>query len=67
METAEKTEVYRDFKVAVNMAPATIEKWLDTDDSKRVGWKGSDGEDSGESVGYKSGRHIVAIKTQEKG
>ena len=49
------------FHEAVNMTPAALEKWLDTDDSKAVGWKGEDGHGSGESVGHKSGHRIVEI------
>jgi hypothetical protein len=44
------------FEDAVNMAPKELEDWLQTDESKEVGW----GE--GESVGHESGRRIVAIK-----
>ena len=44
------------------MLPAPLEKWLKTDESKHVGWKGDDGEGSGESVGHHSGRRIVEIK-----
>ena len=33
-------QIYRDFGEAVNMAPAEIEHFLDSDDSKRVGWNG---------------------------
>ncbi|MEH3103934.1 MAG: DUF3140 domain-containing protein [Sphingomonas phyllosphaerae] len=57
--------ISKDFAEAVNMAPAELEKFLDTDDSKRVGWKG-DGKGSGESVGHESGRRIVAIKRKKK-
>ena len=59
-------ETYHAFAEAVNMTPAAIEKWLDTEDSKRVGWKGEDGDGAGESVGHASGRHIVAIKHKKK-
>jgi hypothetical protein len=54
------------FTEAVNMTPAALEKWLETDDSKRVGWKGEDGKGAGESVGHESGRKIVAIKHKKK-
>ena len=54
------------FDEAVNMAPAELERFLDSDDSKRVGWKGEDGDGKGESVGHASGRHIVAIKRKKK-
>ena len=59
-------ETIHAFGEAVNMTPAALEKWLDTDDSKRVGWKGDDGKGAGESVGHESGRHIVAIKRKKK-
>ncbi len=59
-------QVYRDFNEAVNMSPAEIEKFLDTDESQRVGWKGEDGQGDGESVGHASGRRIVAIKRTKK-
>lgn len=58
--------IYKDFGDAVNMAPAELEHFLDSDDSKRVGWKGEDGQGSGESVGHKSGKRIVAIKRTNK-
>ena len=58
--------IAKDFAEAVNMAPAELEKFLDSDDSKRVGWKGDDGKGSGESVGHESGRRIVAIKRKKK-
>jgi hypothetical protein len=51
-----------DFHDAVNMSPAELEKWLATDDSRRVGWKGPDGKGEGESVGHKSGKRIVELK-----
>jgi hypothetical protein len=57
------TQVWDDFKAAVNMAPAEIEKWLDTEDSKSVGFK-DDGK--GESVGHQSGKRIVEIRRKKK-
>ena len=59
-------ETYAAFKYAVNMTPAQIEKFLDTDESKAAGWKGDDGKGSGESVGHKSGARIVALKRAKK-
>ena len=53
-------DVHAEFKSAVNMTAGEIEKWLETDESKEVGW----GE--GESVGHESGRKIVAIKSKKK-
>ncbi len=58
--------IYKDFGEAVNMTPSELEHFLDTDDSKRVGWKGEDGKGAGESVGHKSGKRIVAIKRTKK-
>ena len=58
----DRAAIRKDFGTAVNMTPAEIETWLDSDDSKRVGWKGDDGKGAGESVGHKSGKRIVEIK-----
>ncbi|EAR51038.1 possible DNA-binding protein [Oceanicola granulosus HTCC2516] len=46
----------------VNLAPAELEDWLSSEESKSVG----DGE-GGESTGHKSGRRIVEIKRTNKG
>ncbi len=56
-------QIYADFKEAVNMAPAELEKFLETDESQEVGQK-KNGSD--ESVGHDSGRKIVAIKRKKK-
>lgn len=56
-------QIYADFKEAVNMAPAELEKFLDTDESQEVGQKKGG---SGESVGHESGRRIVEIKRKKK-
>ena len=44
------------------MAPAELERWLETADSRRVGQK----QDGGESVGHASGRRIAAILRTRK-
>ena len=62
----DKDQIATDFAEALNMAPAELETWLDSDDSKRVGWKGEDGQGAGESVGHKSGRRIVELKRTKK-
>lgn len=59
-------DTYAAFQEVVNMPPATLERWLDTDESKEVGWKGEDGSGSGESVGHHSGKRIVEIKHKKK-
>ena len=56
----------RDFNEAVNMAPAELERFLDSDDSQRVGWKGEDGRGDGESIGHRSGRRIVELKRTKR-
>ncbi|MEQ7873339.1 DUF3140 domain-containing protein [Sphingomonas sp. ASV193] len=61
----DKADIRKDFGEAVNMGPAELEKWLDSEDSKTVGWKGADGDGKGESVGHESGRHIVRIKRKD--
>jgi hypothetical protein len=58
MITTEEKEVVRDFRDAVNMSAARLKKWLETDDSREVGFKGDDG---GESVGHRSGRRIITL------
>jgi hypothetical protein len=65
MEKSEQSETRKAFREAVNMTPARLEKWLDSEESKKVGWKGEDGKGSGESVGHKSGKRIVEIKRKK--
>ena len=50
--------IVRDFRNAVNMTASEIGKWLETDHSKEVGQKSSEGA---ESTGHQSGRHIIDI------
>lgn len=66
MTKVDHADIYAAFKQAVNMTPTAIEKLLDTEQSKGVGWKGDDGKGSGESIGHKSGRRIVEIKRKNK-
>jgi hypothetical protein len=60
MATIDRSKVSRDFNIAVNMTAGEIEKWLRTEESRKVGFKGKDGSAS-ESIGHASGRHIVRI------
>ena len=55
-------EIRRDFDAAVNMAPAEMERWLETDESKEVGWVRSGDI---ESIGHQSGRRIVEISRRK--
>jgi hypothetical protein len=54
-------KIREDFAAAVNMDAAALEKWLATEESHAVGWKGPDGKGKGESVGHRSGRRILNI------
>ena len=58
MPGLDKDKVCRDFARAVNMAPAELEEWLESEESRRVGWK-ADGRS--ESIGHASGRRIVGL------
>ena len=60
-DTAQRDEAYSEFKDAVNMSAARLEKWLDTDESKQVGQKSG-----GESTGHASGRRIVRLLRTKK-
>lgn len=59
--TEDRTTITREFRDAVNMTAGELEKWLETEESREVGWKGEDGHGSGESVGHKSGARIVEL------
>ncbi|UAW99588.1 DUF3140 domain-containing protein [Halopseudomonas nanhaiensis] len=56
-----RDDIWQEWKALVNMAPAELERWLETDESKSVG-----DADSGESTGHKSGKRIVEIKRTNK-
>ncbi|GGH00256.1 DUF3140 domain-containing protein [Mucilaginibacter phyllosphaerae] len=58
----EHEEIYTEFKKAVNMTASVLKKWLKTDESKKVGWDSGDGE----SIGHKSGEHIIRILGKKK-
>lgn len=53
---------YDEFKDAVNMTAAELDKFLESDDSKSVGQKSG----GGESTGHESGRRIVDILKTKK-
>ena len=68
---AEKREISHDFKSAVNMTPAKLRSWLDTDDSKSVGMT-PDGDKvstpgNHEAVGHEMGRRILALAAKKAG
>ena len=55
--------VIKEFNDAVNMTAKQLESWLETEESKSVGQK-DDGDD--ESIGHKSGKHIIDILQKKK-
>lgn len=63
MGKLDRGEIWRRFGEAVNMAPAELADWLETEESRRVGWK-ADGRS--ESVGHASGRRIVELLRKKK-
>ncbi|NUT00897.1 MAG: DUF3140 domain-containing protein [Sphingomonas sp.] len=66
MAQIDRDKVRKDFGEAVNMTASELIEWLDTKESRAVGFKGKDGKASGESVGHASGRHIVRILGKRK-
>lgn len=63
MPELDRDKVRKDFAEAVNMTASELKVWLQTKESRAVGWKGKDG---GESVGHASGRRIVAMLGKTK-
>ena len=54
----DKAKIGKEFASAVNMTADELERWLRSEESRRVGFR-RDG--ASESVGHASGRHIVRI------
>lgn len=59
MDDDERARIRDEFRSVANMAPKELDAWLETDESRSVGWT-RDGDD--ESVGHQSGRRIAEIK-----
>lgn len=66
MAEIDRDKVRKDFDEAVNMTASELKKWLDTKESRAVGWKAKGGKGTGESVGHASGRRIVDILGKKK-
>ena len=62
-EDLDREAVAKQFREAVNMTPAALEKWLQSEDSRAVGWTH---EGESESVGHQEGRRIVEMKHKAK-
>ena len=54
----DRQKIARDFAAAVNMSRAELAKWLDSEESRKVGWRRLGAE---ESVGHASGRRILDL------
>ena len=54
----ENTTVLHEFREAVNLSAKELEHWLQTEESKSVGMKEHEGD---ESTGHQTGRHIVEL------
>ena len=60
MAKLDRDKVRKEFGSAVNMTLAELERWLRSANSRKVGFKGKDGQ-AKESVGHASGGRIVRI------
>lgn len=62
----ERRAIAREFEHVVNMTPAELRRWLDSDESRSVGMTHEGekvtGTEEPESVGHEMGRRILAIK-----
>ena len=58
MSTKDTHVAVAEFKEAVNMSPKTLTAWLSTAESKKVGFKPTEGS---ESVGHDSGKKIIKL------
>jgi Protein of unknown function (DUF3140) len=57
LKPLDRSKIAADFASAVNMDAGELEAWLETPESRRVGFR----RDGGESVGHASGRRIVKL------
>ena len=58
----DREKTFSDFYAVVNMTPAELEKWLNSQESRSVGQS----KNGGESVGHASGRRIVDLLRTRK-
>lgn len=64
----ERKAIREEFRDVVNMSPKELEDWLETEESRSVGWAGGEnksGPGGEESVGHRSGRRIIEIKRKK--
>lgn len=65
MAELDRDRICSQFAEAVNMTAAELERWLKSPESRKVGWKGADGQ-AAESVGHASGCRIVRLLGKAK-
>lgn len=62
----ERRDIARGFRSVVNMGPAALRSWLDTDESRSVGMDHDGGRVTGpggrEAVGHEMGRRILSLR-----
>jgi hypothetical protein len=56
-KSLDEARIRRDFRASVNLSADELESWLETPESRRVGFR----KDDGESVGHAAGRRILAM------
>ena len=59
----DREAIRRSFDEAVNTTPAALENWLDTEESRAVGFRH---EGEAEAVGHQEGRRIVEMQRKKK-
>ncbi len=67
MTDDEKREIKHAFEKAVNLSRRDLKAWLETHESRSVGWAGGRakrGQEGPESVGHRSGRRILEIRAK---
>jgi hypothetical protein len=62
VDPQERDEARAEFERSVNMTGGELSRWLETEESRSVGWK----EDGGESVGHEMGRRILELKGKRR-
>ncbi|MFC7844798.1 DUF3140 domain-containing protein [Streptomyces sp. NPDC057382] len=63
MDDGQRDATWKEFRELVNMTPAELDTWLESDESRGAGQH----KDGGESTGHASGRRIVEILRAKKG
>jgi hypothetical protein len=63
MAKIDEAKVRREFDEVVNMSAAELGEWLNTENSRKVGFKREGGS---ESVGHASGRRILGLLGKKK-